>query len=116
MAKRILAEVEVDISELTLSKEDQMDMWVGKLRKVEVFFKVIYIRLNKKSFNKLWRKTLENETDFIEPVSAIRFIEDVVVGSITKSDLDDERIREISGLDMMQNSSIVTHSESIIEV
>ena len=39
-----------------------------------------------------------------------------VVGRVTKSDLDDERARETDALDMMQNSSIVYHTESITEM
>lgn len=93
-----------------------MKKWVNKKRKVEVYFKKIFIKLKPNSFKRIWEKRLENEKNYIEPIKAIRFIEENTVGGITKGELDDERIKEINGLDMMQNSSIVHHPESIIEV
>ena len=38
-----------------------------------------------------------------------------VVGKIVKNELDDERKSETNALDYMQNTSIVYHTESILE-
>jgi hypothetical protein len=38
-----------------------------------------------------------------------------VVGKIDKKELDDERKNETNALDYMQNTSIVYHTESILE-
>jgi len=38
-----------------------------------------------------------------------------LVGKITKAELDEERRKETNALDMMQNSSIIYHTESILE-
>ena len=43
------------------------------------------------------------------------FISRCIVGKINKSELDDERRRETNALDYMQNTSIVYHTESILE-
>ena len=39
-----------------------------------------------------------------------------LVGKLTKADLDDERMKETNSLDMMQNTSIIYHTESILEM
>lgn len=39
-----------------------------------------------------------------------------IVGNIRKHELDDERMKETNALDMMQNSSIIYHTESILEM
>jgi hypothetical protein len=44
------------------------------------------------------------------------WIKNNIVGRITKNDLDTERIRETNVLDMMQNTAILSHPESIIEM
>jgi len=38
------------------------------------------------------------------------------VGKIKKAELDDERMKETNSLDMMQNSSIIYHTESVLEM
>jgi len=52
----------------------------------------------------------------VKPENAIAWIKSAVVGNITKRELDDERMTETNSLDMMQNSSIVYHTESILEM
>jgi hypothetical protein len=52
----------------------------------------------------------------VEPNQSIQWIEDCVVGGITKHELDDERAKETNSLDIMQNSSIIYHMESVIEM
>lgn len=39
-----------------------------------------------------------------------------IVGNIRKFELDNERMKETNALDMMQNSSIIYHTESILEM
>lgn len=39
-----------------------------------------------------------------------------VVGNIFKDDLDNERTNEINSLDLMQNASVITHTESVMEM
>lgn len=47
---------------------------------------------------------------------ATAWITRCLVGNIRKGDLDDERMNETNSLDMMQNSSIIYHTESILEM
>lgn len=44
------------------------------------------------------------------------WIRDCFVGNISKADLDDERARETNQLDLIQNASILYHTESILEM
>ena len=39
-----------------------------------------------------------------------------VVGNIYKDDLDNERTNEINSLDLMQNATVFSHTESVMEV
>ena len=52
----------------------------------------------------------------VDPSQSIEWIQDCVVGNITKYELDDERANETNTLDIMQNSSIIYHMESVIEM
>lgn len=47
---------------------------------------------------------------------APRWLKNCVVGRVSKKDLDDERMKETNSLDLMQNSSIIYHTESILEM
>jgi hypothetical protein len=47
---------------------------------------------------------------------ASNWIKRCVVGRVSKRDLDDERMKETNSLDLMQNSSIIYHTESILEM
>lgn len=53
---------------------------------------------------------------FIEERHAIKWIEDTVVGPITKEMLENERFKELDSLDMMQNTGIIYNPQSIIEM
>ena len=52
----------------------------------------------------------------VTPEQSEMWIKNNVVGRITKKDLDSERVRETNLQDMMQNTSIINHPESIIEM
>lgn len=52
----------------------------------------------------------------VQPNLAHRWIEECIVGNIRKFELDNERMKETNALDMMQNSSIIYHTESILEM
>jgi hypothetical protein len=52
----------------------------------------------------------------ITPEQAPEWFKSALVGNIYKIELDRERMVETNSLDMMQNTSIVTHPESILEM
>lgn len=52
----------------------------------------------------------------IQPEESIDWLNRCVVGKIQKSDLDIERTKETCSNDLMENASIVHHTESIIEM
>lgn len=52
----------------------------------------------------------------IKADDASKWIKRCVVGNIRKSELDEERLLETNSMDMFCNSSIVYHTESILEM
>ena len=52
----------------------------------------------------------------MQPRHALTWIEENVVGKITKQKLDQQRKKETDQLDMMQTASIIYHPESLIEM
>ena len=58
---------------------------------------------------------LRGEHEIVTPDKAAEWIQRNIAGRITKEDLDQNRHKEVNGLDMMQNSCIAYHSESILE-
>lgn len=93
-----------------------MKYWTKKKRHVSIYMKTLYIKLDKKTFNKVWKRRLQKEWEIIDKSKSLTFLKNCVVGKITKEDLDDERVREINKMDMMSNSSIIWHQESINEL
>mmetsp|Transcript_8499 Transcript_8499/g.14296 ORF Transcript_8499/g.14296 Transcript_8499/m.14296 type:complete len:728 (+) Transcript_8499:520-2703(+) len=56
------------------------------------------------------------EKKAIVDLNSTEWVQECLVGHITKDELDEERIKETNSLDMMQNSSIIYHTESILEM
>lgn len=80
-----------------------------RMIKINSFIEVKMV-LQEDSFEELTkRKEISKE-------KAPNWIKRNIVGRITKKDLDTERIRETNVLDMMQNTSILSHPESIVEM
>ena len=52
----------------------------------------------------------------VKPEKAHDWIYNNVVGQIKQEDLDRNRYLEVNGIDMMQNTCIIYHMESILEV
>ena len=52
----------------------------------------------------------------VKPEKSIEWVRKCIVGRITKAELDDERVLETNSLDIMQNSSIIYHMESVVEM
>ena len=53
--------------------------------------------------------------EVVSPKDATKFIQDCIVGDITKQKLDEQRNKEVSSLDMMQNTTIIYNMESVIQ-
>lgn len=68
------------------------------------------VSLPEKEFEKIRAKKT------IKPEEANDWLKNCVVGKISKSELDLERNKETNALDMMQNSSIIYHMESLLEM
>lgn len=52
----------------------------------------------------------------MSPEDSERWINENIIGGITKEKLDKQRHGEVNSLDMLQNTSIVYHPESVLEM
>ena len=77
-------------------------------RQVDVDGVTVYIQLNEKNYMSILTKLQFGEKkNFIEERNAIQWIEETMVGPVTKEILEKERFRELDVLDMMQNTGII---------
>lgn len=113
MANRIIRSYRWDFSEMVGPNTD-----VQKIKESD------YVRLNGLKLQLDWnekdyitakRESFELRHDIVKPDEAAQWIRSNVVGDITKEMLDFARYNEVQTLDMMQNSSIIYHSESVLE-
>ena len=75
-----------------------------------------YIKLSEEDCNSFFVKWYLHDHQYVEPSESIVWIHKSIVGNITKEMLDNERIKEQSSNDLMQNTSIIHHIESILEM
>lgn len=109
MWNEVLNHIELDLTGIKFTKEKQLDYWTSKKRHLTIYMKPIYIKLDKQTFNKMWKRRLQQRKDIIEPSKALRFLQKCVIGDITKEQLDESNVRIISEMDMMSNSGIIWH-------
>ena len=72
--------------------------------------------MNENDYDKLFKRVALQEKEAVVPELAAKWIEDNLVGQINKEMLDAQRFKEVNSLDMMQNTSIIYHSESMLEM
>ena len=95
---------------IDIKRRDSEQWYVGRERIVLVENVSIKVCLSQKDFNDIKggkKVPVDDATDWLRRS---------LVGNIKKGDLDDERMSETNSLDMMQNSSIIYHTESILEM
>lgn len=63
-----------------------------------------------------WYNDPDPSAKLIAEKDAYKMIDEVILGKITKINLDRQRVAETNVLDMMQNSSIIYHPESLTEM
>ena len=104
---RILAQHIADSIPLNMNYAEQF--YVNSERIIQVENVAIKVCLSEDDF-----KRIKSE-ERIAKEDAQAWISRCVVGKIDKKELDDERKNETNALDYMQNTSIVYHTESILE-
>ena len=79
---------------------------------------LLKVKLDNESFQRIYRRILRkgNSQNILKPAEATEWIETFVLGNITKKDLDNQRIAELNSTDLMENSKIIYHVESILEM
>jgi hypothetical protein len=105
VVKIIISNIDTD------TMENPRHFYVNKERMIRVEGVALKIKLNESDFETVLDKSVD------VPLSeATGWVKRCLVGNIIKSDLDEERKKETNSLDLMQNSSIIYHTESILEM
>ena len=103
LANKVVKEVDLNMENVDL-------YYVNKERLIQVQGVIIKVAFGQEDFDAIKKGEVVSEN------MATGWIKRCIVGSISKLDLDNERMKETNSLDMMQNSSIVYHTESILEM
>jgi hypothetical protein len=84
---------------------------------VDVEMIVLKVKLSAADFYHIKQKIDEKEMlNFVDENDSIAWIQRCLVGGIDKAQLDKQRQGECNSLDIMQNTNIVYHPESLIEM
>ena len=113
MANKICDSIVMKIGDQKVKAKKER-FFVGKERNVEVDGVMFKILLDKPMFDNIFTKKFFREKDFVPVDEATEWITKYLIGNITKDELDEQRKKEVSELDMMQNQSIIYHPESIL--
>lgn len=108
--------IDLDLTEKKRNHWQTKVYWINRKRPVQVDGIVLKIFLTENHFIELFKKVLTNAEKIVEESEAEKWINECVVGGINKLRLDKQRNMEVNQLDMMQNTSIIYHSESMLEV
>jgi len=106
LAEKIVRQIDINKQNAKKSEE----FFVEMERIVQVKGVALKVCLPQEEFEKLLK------SKDVPKSEATQWIQKCVVGKITKAELDDERVRETNALDIMQNSSIIYHMESVLEM
>jgi hypothetical protein len=93
------------------SMQDPRHFYINKERMIRIEGVALKIKLNEADFEIAYDKSIE-----VPEKESAPWIKRALVGNIVKADLDEERKKETNSLDLMQNSSIIYHTESILEM
>ena len=92
-----------------------MKYYTEERRSIYVNNFLIVIKFEVKDFEKLYERAFLKRSDLVEKNEGTDWLFRNLVGKITKVDLDVRRSNSLNSLDMMQNSNIFYHPESINE-
>ena len=90
----------------TSAKESFVELEGVKLR----------VNLTEADYEEARDGALMQDSVIVTPERAAAWMRRNIPGNITKEELDYARFREIQSLDMMQNSSIFYHQETVLEM
>tara|TARA_B110000285_G_scaffold149011_1_gene166330 strand:- start:1029 stop:2306 length:1278 start_codon:yes stop_codon:yes gene_type:complete len=90
--------------------KDAKKRYVDNEKRILVENIQLKIKLSERAFDEI------KSNKEIDPKDAPNWLRKCLVGKLTKAQLDEERMKETNSLDMMQNTSIIYHTESILEM
>lgn len=116
MVNRIIRHMEFDWEIRGMSKARNKKLFTSKKESfVELEGVKLLVNLTEADYEEARDGVLMQDLVIVTPERAADWMRRNIPGNITKEELDYARFREIQSLDMMQNSSIIYHCESVLE-
>ena len=116
MIQKIGESIRWDFYEEKKTHERTKRFYTLKQRSIKVGAVAIKVQLKDKDYDEMFKRVAIDEPKLINEDLAVKWVENNIVGGITKEKLDDQRYKEIISFDMMQNTSIIYHMESVVEM
>ena len=102
--------------EKSRNKKKFIKFWTNNEEFVDVMGTQIRISLTKEDCENLYEKWYLKDLPYVTKDEALSWLKTRIVGSITKFKLDRQRNDEINDSDILMNTSIVYHTESLLEM
>lgn len=116
MINRIFKKVDFDLAQKNRRFEETRKYFTSKVIKIEVNQVPVWLAITPEGFETVWKNLMLEEMYLVPPDEAPLWMEQNILGNPVRRDLDKQRFCELSGLDIMMNTSIVYHIESIYEL
>ena len=101
MIHRIADNMDWDFYQTKKTHKETKKFYISRTRAVETDGVPIKIKINDEAYDKLFKRTALKEKIAVLPELAAKWVEDNIVGGITKEMLDEQRFKEVNSLDMM---------------
>ena len=98
------------------NKDKFVKFWTNNPETIDVIGADIQIKLSEEDCNQLYQKWYLKEYPYIKQENATEWLNTRLIGKITKFKLDQQRVLEINNSDFLQNTNIIYHTESLLEM
>ena len=117
MVNRIIKNIEFNFEDSKSNFKKNKQFFTSKetLSFIEIEGICLYLNLTSEDYDEAREGILLDEETIVPPEKAGEWLGRNVPGNICREKLDYERFLEIQSQDMMQNSSIIYHCESVLE-
>lgn len=116
MINRICEEIDFDLLQTKRTFRETRNFYVGKRVKIRVYKVNLNLLITEEGWRQIFENKVTNETYLVPPEDSQRWIQENIKGNFSRADLDQMRLEETASLDMMMNTAIIYHCESLNEM
>lgn len=116
MIQRITEAMNIDMFQAKKTHEQTKKFYTEKSCNVEIEAIKIRVLLRERDYDDLFTAIVLKDKPYVKPYQAAAWLKNNVVGNITRDRLDKQRQKEVNTADLMQNTSLIYHSESVLEM